>query len=99
MRIFHIVSTEVWLNFHEKEFKASSLDTEGFIHCSFADQVDDVMKRYYDQEAEVTILEIDPRKLRSKLVVEPSTGGENYPHVYGTINVDAIVGTERRKKN
>ena len=53
--------------------------------------------RYYREADEIVILEIDPSLLNSNLVVEPSTGGENYPHIYGPINFDAIVGSERRK--
>jgi uncharacterized protein (DUF952 family) len=97
MRIFHIVRADVWSNFRGPSYEAESLETEGFIHCSFADQVDDVLRRYYSDAEEVTILEIDPMKLDTKLVVEPSTGGDNYPHVYGSINIGAIVGTERRQ--
>ena len=97
MRIYHIVRPDEWSSFHGTHYEAESLADEGFIHCSFADQLDAVLKRYYSGDDEVIILEIDPLKLDSKLVVEPSTGGEEYPHIYGTINRDAIVGEQRRK--
>jgi uncharacterized protein (DUF952 family) len=97
MRIYHIVRPDVCSNFHGTHYEAESLAGEGFIHCSFADQLDAVLKRYYSGDEEVIVLEIDPAKLDSKLVVEPSTGGENYPHIYGMINRDAIVGEQRRK--
>lgn len=97
MKIYHIVLPEVWDSFAGIQYEAESLASEGFIHCSFEDQLDAVLKRYYSGRDEVVILEIDPVKLDSKLVVEPSTGGENYPHIYGTINRDAIVATENRK--
>lgn len=95
--IYHIVASEAWEMFHDVFYQADSLATEGFIHCSFADQLDEVLKRYYADANSVTILEIDTSKLDSKLVVEPSTGGENYPHVYGPINIDAVISTEQRK--
>jgi len=97
MRIYHIVMPDLWWALQGPVYTADSLTTEGFIHCSFAEQLDAVLKRYYSNVDEVTILEIDPEKLTSKLVIEPSTGGENYPHIYGPINVDAIVSTEQRK--
>jgi len=97
MLIYHIVVSDVWEMFHGDRYEAESLGMEGFIHCSFADQLDAVLKRYYADAKAVTILKIDASKLDSKLVVEPSTGGENYPHIYGPINKDAIVGSERRK--
>ena len=97
MGIYHIVRPGVWSNFRGTHYEAESLAGEGFIHCSFADQLDAVLKRYYSGDDEVIVLEIDPAKLDAKLVVEPSTGGEKYPHIYGAINRDAIVGEQRRK--
>ena len=96
MLIYHIVVSDVWETFHDVCYEAESLATEGFIHCSFADQLDAVLKRYYADAKAVTILEIDTSKLDSKLVVEPSTGGENYPHVYGPINIEAVMSTGNR---
>lgn len=96
MRIYHIVLPETWDDFHGTSYEANSLVAEGFIHCSFADQLEAVLKRYYDGRDTVTILEIDPARLTSKLVVEPSTNGESYPHIYGPINSDAIIAAETR---
>jgi uncharacterized protein (DUF952 family) len=97
MRVYHIVLTDVWTGHQSEYYEADSLATEGFIHCSLAEQLEGVIERYYKNAGDITVLEIDPVKLSSQLVFEPSTGGESFPHVYGTINKSAIVGTERRK--
>ena len=98
MQIYHIVTPEVWEKFKDQdEYYATSLTTEGFIHCSFADQLEGVLERYYSGAEKVLILEIKPEKLTSKLVNEPSTNNEIYPHIYGKINRDAIVDIEERK--
>lgn len=97
MRIYHIVTPEVWDKFKDENFyAAASLATENFIHCSFREQIETVLQRYYKGAETVLILEIEPEKLVSKLVNEPSTNGEIYPHVYGEINRSAIVGIEKR---
>ncbi len=97
MRIYHIVLPEVWERFKGKDFYAAEgLATENFIHCSFAEQIETVLQRYYKDAELVLILEIESEKLASKLVNESSTGGEIYPHIYGEINADAIVGIEER---
>lgn len=89
---------EVWEKFKDKsEYEAESLQTEGFIHCSFAEQLDAVLDRYYKGVDNVLILEIETDKLSSKLVNEPSTNNEIYPHIYGKINTDAIVRIEERR--
>jgi uncharacterized protein (DUF952 family) len=97
MLIYHIVLPNRWESLDPgAAYQAESLETEGFIHCSFAGQVDAVLERYYADADKVLILEIDPDRLRSPLVEEPSTNNEIYPHVYGPIDRDAIIGIQAR---
>ena len=97
MIIYHIVLPETWATFNEKDFyEADSLATEGFIHCSFAEQIEGVLGRYYQGVEKVLILTIDSDKLISKHVNEPSTNNEIYPHIYGQINLDAITNIEEK---
>ena len=98
MPIYHIVLPEVWGKFKDEKFyEADSLKTEGFIHCSFADQLETVLRRYYKDAERVLILHIEPKLLASKLVDEPSTNNEIYPHIYGKINVEAIIKIEEKE--
>ncbi len=97
MNIYHIVLSADWAAFDGGEYAAASLVGEGFIHCSYAHQIDGVLERYYSGADSVVILNVDTELLTSKFVEEPSTGGEVYPHIYGTKNTGAIVGTEERK--
>ncbi len=100
MIIYHIVTPEIWEEYkNEKFYEAKSLRTENFIHCSFAEQLDGVLERYYKDAEKVLILEIETEKLTARLINEISTGGEIYPHIYGKINRDAIVGFEERDIN
>lgn len=97
MLIYHIVLPEVWENFiEENEYEAESLETEGFIHCSYRNQIEDVLERYYKTAEKVLILHINPSLLSSKLIGEASTGGEVYPHIYGKINRTAIVDVQEK---
>lgn len=97
MHIFHIVLPEAWAAFDGGEYAAASLASEGFIHCSYEHQLDGVLDRYYSGAESVVILTLDTEKLTSKLVEEPSTGGEVYPHIYGTINRDAVIDAKTRE--
>ncbi len=98
MHIYHVVMPEAWDNAVSKPFyQAESLESEGFIHCSSADQLDGVIERYYANAGELVILSIDPNKLTSTLVSEPSTNNEPFPHIYGPINAEAIIKVETRR--
>ncbi len=97
MTIYHIVLPDYWETFSACEFyETESLETEGFIHCSYAEQVGPVLKRYYQAPTTVIILRIDSDKLTSRLVEEASTNNEIYPHIYGRINREAIAEIESR---
>jgi len=72
-----------------------TLEQEGFIHASRADQWEDVRARYYsDIEEPLVLLEVDTDLLDVRWVEEPPAPGvaETYPHVYGPIPTAAVVG-------
>lgn len=97
MLIYHIVTPEIWdKQKEETEYEAASLQSEGFIHCSYENQLEAVLERYYKGTEKVLILTIDPDLLSSELIAEPSTGGEIYPHIYGKINRAAIVAVNEK---
>ena len=97
MFIYHVVLPDGWERFKSRpSYQPESLTTEGFIHCSYPGQLEGVLKRYYSGVEKVLILKIETEKLLAKLVKEPSTNGEMYPHLYGRLNHNAIVAIEER---
>jgi glutathione S-transferase len=69
----------------------TSLAEEGFIHCSFAHQVQATADRYYRGRDDIVLLAIDPARIDAEVLVEEAASGERFPHVYGPIPVDAVV--------
>lgn len=96
MLIYHIVLPEIWEAFDTGLYRVQTLETEGFIHCSYAHQLDAVIERYYSGTNSIVVMEIETERLMSRVLSEPSTGNELYPHIYGPINRDSIVRVERR---
>lgn len=97
--IYHITPALEWDNARNAGFyTAPSLASEGFIHCSTADQVAGVLHRYYQGATSLVQLTIDSEKLTSRVVYEPAPSAtELFPHVYGPINCDAVVSIENVK--
>ena len=95
--IFHIMVPEAWTQAQHTgaittSTRGVSLAEEGFVHCSYAGQVAATAARFFGDLAEVVLLRIDPARLAAPLVTEDLTGaGEPFPHVYGPINLDAVV--------
>jgi uncharacterized protein (DUF952 family) len=92
MLFYHTTTPEQWAQYENEAFYAApSLYTEGFIHASFAEQLDKTLELHFKGIEKVWILTIDSELLTSKLVVEASRNGEAFPHIYGVINKLAIV--------
>lgn len=95
--IYHITLPDRWHNASAAgEYRTASLETEGFIHCSEAGQVERSLNRFYRDEPEVLLLTIDPALLASELKYEPAHD-ELFPHIYGPLNIDAVVVVELLK--
>jgi uncharacterized protein (DUF952 family) len=92
--ILHITTAPEWeAAVPSGEYRAPSLETEGFIHCSTPAQVVHVGDWFYRDVPDLVLLCIDPARLTSELRWEPSAdafAGE-FPHVYGPIAIDSVV--------
>jgi len=97
--IYHVTTRAEWERAQAQGFyEAASLASEGFIHASADErQVQGVLQRYFAGQSDLVQLTIDPSKLVHELKWElaPSVG-EEFPHIYGPLNVDAVVAEENR---
>jgi len=102
--ILHITSRVDWAEAQAKGFYVTpSLESEGFIHCSTAGQVVRVANSVFPGHTDLILLQIDTEKLTAPIKREPpvhipgtapkTTDGELFPHIYGKINLDAVIGT------
>lgn len=93
--IYHIVMTEYWETFSDKTiYFSETFEQEKFIHCSTLEQLPGVLQRYYKNAGEVIKLTIDEEKLTTQFIYEAAPNGEEFPHIYGGINKDAVVRVE-----
>jgi uncharacterized protein (DUF952 family) len=99
--IYHITSRAAWQDAQKRgDYRAESLEMEGFIHCSTKSQVLPVAEKYYTGQQGLVLLMIDPSLLSSDLKWEPPAEGapppgvpegDLFPHIYGPINLEAVV--------
>ncbi|PEY40386.1 hypothetical protein CN354_08475 [Bacillus cereus] len=73
---------------------------EGFIHCSFLEQSLQVAEKHFSTEMELVLLVINPSLVEAEIKYELASNGQNYPHIYGTVNANAVVKVvELQKEN
>lgn len=98
--IIHLTICDYWNTQKENEFYfPENFESEGFIHASTHDQVNASANRYYKNETILCALFIDCTKLKSELKFEFSTSvNDDFPHIYGGINKDAILKVEKLEK-
>ena len=91
--IYHLIRSESWEAAKSAgSVEPESLVSEGFIHCSEnEDQVLAVAHRLYAGIAGMLVLELDTNLLDSPVKREAGSSGEMYPHIYGPLNVSAVV--------
>ena len=101
MQIFHIATASDWTaaqrsGTYTTSTRGRTLEQEGFIHAAGDDQWQLVRRRFYaDLQTDLVLLTIDPDALTVPVrweVGDPATG-ERFPHLYGPLDVDAVVAT------
>ena len=92
--ILHIPTQKDWQTaVAAGEYRAVTLDSEGFIHCSTAEQVLMPANAMFAGRSDLILLTIDPTALTANLVYEDCyKSGEQFPHIYGPLNLDAVTG-------
>ena len=92
--ILHITTPADWQAALEAGlYHAVSLESEGFIHCSIAQQIAATANRFYAGQSDLLLLHIDPQALAAELRWE-AADGQDFPHIYGPVNLDAVVEVE-----
>lgn len=93
--IHHLASLADWERRSEEHYEPEQMAVEGFIHLCTADQLAGVVQRYYRGRSDLVLLSVHPDRLGAPLVWEDSTGaGEEFPHLYGPLNLDAVALVE-----
>ncbi len=88
MNIYHITTEKEWLAAKQAgAYRAPSLESEGFIHCSTRDQVVDSARNHFAGRRDLVLLRIQSGLLVAALRLE---GELLWPHIYGPLNLEAV---------
>lgn len=88
--IVHLCTRQAWQTAQQAgNYRAESLASEGFIHCSRPGQMLAVANAFYREQRDLVLLWIDPFLVESEVrwehVIE-----QVFSHIYGSLNLDAV---------
>ena len=90
--ILHITKREQWEKARlDGVYRDDTLDSQGFIHCSTSQQIIKVANALFHAQKGLVLLCIAADKVQSEIRYESAGGEEVYPHIYGPLNVSAIM--------
>ncbi len=106
MQIHHIALDESWVAAqHANTYTESTLGRDlrdvGFIHCSRPEQLDEVFRHFYTGvKASLVLLVIETDLLTSPWQFDEVPGeSSSFPHIYGPLNIDAVISAEPLKSS
>ena len=98
-QIYHMVPTARWQTWpSDTPYLPAKYEKDGFVHCTAGDALMlKVANRFYTGVVgDFQLLVIETERLTSELKWEAPTPGDTlaplFPHIYGPINRDAVVG-------
>jgi GrpB-like predicted nucleotidyltransferase (UPF0157 family)/uncharacterized protein (DUF952 family) len=93
--VFHITTAAAWEAARRAGvYEPASLATEAFIHLSDLEQVVSVADRAFRGTPDLVLLCVASARLEAPLRYEHvEEAGERFPHLYGPLNLDAVVKT------
>lgn len=105
----HIIITttdELWAQAQTAgEYRQSTISEPltkvGFIHATLPGQTMDMIQRHFPERDDILLLVVDASKVASVIKVEAPLSGRagEYPHVYGPLNLDAVIDVVRLAKD
>ena len=96
--LFHVTEAATWelagaSGVYDQSTRGRTREEVGFIHASFAWQVERVANFVYETNSEpLVLLRVNAELLDSPIRVEGLEGrAESFPHIYGPLTLDAVV--------
>lgn len=91
---FKILTAEQWAQFQADDvFQGAPVDlADGYIHLSTQDQVQGTLDKHFAGQDGLVIAEVDLACVQDSVKWEASRGGALFPHIYGDLPMQAIVG-------
>ena len=93
MIVYKIVPAALWRDAETRGvFDGAPIDRrDGYIHLSTAAQVRETARLHFAGQDGLLLVAVETGRLGDALRHEPSRGGALFPHLYGSLRLDAVL--------
>lgn len=94
--VYKICGRDAWEEAQALGRYAGSADDarDGFIHFSTRSQLAGTVAKHFAGQDNLVLVAVDVGALGDALKWEPSRGGELFPHLYGALDMSAVLSVE-----
>jgi uncharacterized protein (DUF952 family) len=91
--VYKIVPTSLWQDARATGvFQGAPIDLQdGFMHFSTAEQVKETARLHFASMEDLLLVAVDTSAFGDALKLEPSRGGELFPHLYAKLPLEAVL--------
>lgn len=96
-KIYKICPASAWREAERQGVYRGSADDlrDGFIHFSTAAQVPETARKHFFGQTALFLVEVEADTLGDSLRWEPSRNDELFPHLYGELDLGAIIAVHQ----
>ena len=93
-KVYKICPASAWCEAERQGvFRGNDDDIrDGFIHFSAASQVAETARKHFFKQSDLLLIAVDADALGDRLRWERSRNDELFPHLYGDLDLGAVVG-------
>lgn len=93
--IYKVLTFSQWTEFQRsRSFTGSPVDLQdGFIHLSCADQLKVTLDKWYADQVQVVLLQVEAAVVEESVKYEISRGGAEFPHLFAPLPLGAVCQT------
>jgi len=91
--IYKIIRRAAWADAEAAGvFRGAEIDlSDGYIHFSTADQAIETAAKHFAGQDDLLLVAVNGQTLERNIKWEPSRGGALFPHLYGSMPINAVV--------
>lgn len=95
-KIYKICPAAAWRDAERAGTYRGSADDlrDGFMHFSTAAQVAGTARQHFAGQRDLLLIAVDADALGEALRFEPSRGGDLFPHLYGALDLGAVLSVQ-----